>query len=194
MKITQSFTVARPVPMVWDFFQDIPAVTGCLPGAELIESRADGTHRGKVAVALGPFKAAFEGEAQIVLDAPNRSGHVVGRGVDKRGGSHSKLTLDYRLHDEGGATRVDIDADLVLSGPVAQFGRTGLVIQTVNLLIGDFVRNLEARLAPTSSASGAARPAPAVAPGPRSLNGVALIAAVLRAWILSLVRRRQAHG
>ena len=34
-----------------------------------------------------------------------------------------------------------------LSGPVAQFGRTGIITETANILIEQFVRNVEARLA-----------------------------------------------
>ena len=40
---------------------------------------------------------------------------------------------------------MDIDVDLALSGPVAQFGRTGLVTETANVLIAEFARNLEDR-------------------------------------------------
>ena len=63
MKIAQSFNVDRPADAVWTFFQDVPAVAACLPGAELIKSAPDGTQRGKVRVNLGPFKAKFVGEA-----------------------------------------------------------------------------------------------------------------------------------
>jgi uncharacterized protein len=123
MRITRSFTVARPAATVWAFFQDVPAVASCLPGAELVESRDDGVQRGRVGISLGPFKASFEGQATIKTDPETRSGHVEGRGVDKRGGSHSQMTLDYRLNDDAGATRVHIDVDLTLSGPMDELIR-----------------------------------------------------------------------
>jgi carbon-monoxide dehydrogenase small subunit len=151
MKITQSFTVARPITAVWGFLQDVPAVAACLPGAELIESRHDGVQRGKVAASLGPFKASFEGEATITSDPATRSGHVEGRGVDKRGGSHSRMSLDYRLIEQPGGTRVNIDVDLTLSGPIGQFGRTGLINEAAKVLIGDFARNLEDRMSVVSA-------------------------------------------
>jgi len=151
MKITQSFTVARPITAVWGFFQDVPSVAACLPGTELIESRHDGVQRGKVAASLGPFKATFEGEATMTSNPVTRAGHVEGRGVDKRGGSHSRMSLDYRLAEQPGGTRIDIDVDLTLSGPIGQFGRTGLINEAAKVLIGDFARNLEDRMsaAPT---------------------------------------------
>ncbi|HEX5079207.1 MAG TPA: SRPBCC domain-containing protein, partial [Geminicoccaceae bacterium] len=65
MKIAQKFTVARPLDEVWAFFQDVPAVARCAPGAELTEDKGDGLYAGRVRVRLGPFGAQFEGEARV---------------------------------------------------------------------------------------------------------------------------------
>lgn len=185
MKIVQSLTVASSPDVVWAFFQDIPAVADCLPGAELIEARDAGLQRGKVAVQLGPFAATFEGEAKITVDPAIRSGHVEGRGVDKKGGSHSRMVLDYKLNDLQGSTRVDINVDLTLSGPIAQFGRTGLVTEVANVLIGDFARNLEARLS-------SSRPVDVrQGPQPPRLNVFSILIAVLRNKLRTLFRSRQ---
>jgi carbon-monoxide dehydrogenase small subunit len=184
VKIVQSFAVARPAAVVWAFFQDIPAVASCLPGAELVEGGADGIHKGKVGVKLGPFKATFEGEAKITADAATRSGHVEGRGVDKRGGSHSRMLLDYKLNDVDQATRVDIDVDLTLSGPIAQFGRTGLVTEVANVLVGDFARTLEARISTPTATAGDRPP-----PQPTQLNALSLLIAATRTWFRKLLGR-----
>ena len=50
------------------------------------------------------------------------------------------------MTDTGGATRVDVDADVQLAGPIAQFGRTGIVTETANVLIRQFVQNVETKL------------------------------------------------
>ncbi len=73
MKISQQFTVARPLADVWAFFQDVPAVARCMPGAELTEDKGDGLYAGKVKAKLGPFGASFEGEAQ----GHQRRGHGI---------------------------------------------------------------------------------------------------------------------
>lgn len=158
MKITQSFHVARPLPAVWTLFQDMPLVATCMPGAELTEDKGNGVYAGRVGIRLGPFNASFEGEATVTRDEAARSGRVEGRGVDKRGGSRSKLLLDYKLTEDNGATRVDIDSDLLLSGPIAQFGRTGIITETATILIEQFARNVEQKLA-------------ALPPGDASING-----------------------
>ena len=149
MKIRQSFIVQRSRPTVWALFQDIPAVSACMPGAELSADKGGGLYTGKVGIKLGPFNASFEGEAQVTPNPDTYAGHVVGRGTDKRGGSRSRLVLDYRLLAAGDATQVEVDADVQLSGPIAQFGRTGVVTETANILIGQFIQNIEAKFAAT---------------------------------------------
>jgi uncharacterized protein len=185
MKIQHQFTVDRPIDTVWDFFQDVPAVADCLPGAELIDSKGDGVHSGKVSVKLGPMTATFEGEATITPDAEARRATISGKGVDKRGGSRGQVNVEYVLTPslEAG-TQVDIDADVVLSGPAAQFGRTGLVNEISKRLIAEFVACLEAKLAATSVEEAAAVRADS------DVNGIALFFSGLWAWLKKLVGRR----
>jgi len=185
MKIVRSFTVASPPDSVWAFFQDVPAVAACLPGAELVESGDAGVHRGKVGARLGPFTATFEGEAKITADPSTRSGHVEGRGVDKKGGSHSRMVLDYKLNDLNGSTRVDIDVDLTLSGPIAQFGRTGLVTEVANVLIGDFTRNLETRMSATDQTR------PNLGQRSTRISALSILIAIIRTRLKVLFGRTQ---
>ena len=151
MKITQSFEVARPLVAVWSLFQEIPTVASCMPGAELTEDKGEGLYGGRVGIKLGPFGASFEGEVRVAPDEATHSGRAEGRGIDKKGGSRSKLEMDYRLHETTGGTRVDIDADIQLAGPIAQFGRVGIITETANVLIKQFAANIEALLAPDGS-------------------------------------------
>ncbi len=206
MEIKQSFTVARPVPEVWALFQDVPTVATCMPGAELIADKGDGVYQGKVSIKLGPFGAAFEGEAKVTPDPATHSGHVEGKGTDKRGGSRSKLIMDYALTAVPEGTRVEVSADVQLVGPIAQFGRTGIINETANVLIRQFVQNVEAKLAASApepepvapvaagdAASGATaraappkpRPAPAPAPA-NSISVFSLMGAVIASWFRRL--------
>ncbi|CAN1725169.1 Carbon monoxide dehydrogenase [Hyphomicrobium sp. 1Nfss2.1] len=156
MKINQSFEVNRPPAEVWALFQDIPTVATCMPGAQFTEDRGDGNYAGRVNIKLGPFGASFEGAARVVNDAATHSAHVEGQGLDRKGGSRSKLIMDYKVVQAGVGSRVDIEADVQLAGPIAQFGRTGVITETANVLIGQFARNVEAKLSevqPQCSAS-----------------------------------------
>jgi carbon monoxide dehydrogenase subunit G len=156
VKVAQKFTVARSPDEVWAFFQDVPAVARCMPGAELLGDKGDGLYAGRVKIRLGPFGASFEGEAKVTADPATHTGHVEGKGVDRRGGSRSRMVMDYRLQPVGDGTEVTVDADVTLAGPIAQFGRTGLIQETANILVQDFVGALERELAPARTTVDAA--------------------------------------
>ena len=178
---------------MWAFFQDVPAVARCMPGAELTSDKGDGLYAGKVKVRLGPFGANFEGEAKVTPDPAAHSGHVEGKGVDRRGGSRTRMVMDYRLAPAGDGTEVTVDADLTLAGAIAQVGRTGLIQETANILVQDFVSALEAQLAPAGQMAPAETAAPPQASAsaiavPREIRGGALGLRALWAWLKSLLR------
>lgn len=146
MKITQEFSVAQSADTVYTFFQDVPAVSQCLPGAELTAEHGDGSYDGTVSVKLGPMTAMFEGQATVTTDSAARAGHIAGKGVDKRGGSRGQVKVDYSVTESGTGSTVTVEADVTLSGAAAQFGRTGLINQMSQKLIEEFVSCLEAKL------------------------------------------------
>jgi len=180
MKITHEFDVERPSDVVWDFFQEVPSVAQCLPGAELTGTTESGDYTGKVTVKLGPMTATFEGEATVAPDPDAKSATIRGKGVDRSGGSRGQVEVTYVLADNAGATHVAIDADVTLSGPAAQFGRTGLVNEMSKRLIGEFVNCLEAKLAAPSEEAAAEIHAA------REVSGLGLFFSSLWAWIKRL--------
>lgn len=150
MKISQEFVVGKPPADVWTFFQDVPSVAQCLPGAELTDQNEDGSYEGNLSVKLGPMTAAFEGKATIDPDEANHTATIEGKGVDKKGGSRGQVKVVYAISDDPGGSKVTVDADVTLSGPAAQFGRTGLINEMSKRLIGDFVSCLEGKLGASS--------------------------------------------
>lgn len=179
MKISQEFVVERPPAEVWAFFQDIPAVAQCLPGAALDAQNDDGSYEGNLAVKLGPMTAAFEGKCVITPDEENMSAKIEGKGVDKRGGSRGQVSVVYDLTQDPSGCKVVIDADVTLSGPAAQFGRTGLINEMSKRLIGDFVSCLEGKLEATTEEEAESIKA-------KDVNGIALFFSSLWAWIKGL--------
>lgn len=146
MQFKQSVLIDRPIGDVWALFEDVPRVARCMPGAELTEDRGEGRYAGKVSVKLGPFGATFEGEVEHRPDAAAHAGVAEGRGLDRRGGSRSRMVMNYALQETGDRTELRVEADIQLSGPIAQFGRPAIVTETAKLLIGQFVSNVEAQL------------------------------------------------
>lgn len=146
-------------------FQDVPSVAQCLPGANLTEDKGNNVYVGSIAVKLGPIAATFEGEATVTPDPSNNSALIDGRGVDKRGGSRGQVKVIYSLAaTEAGGTRVNINADVTLAGPAAQFGRTGLINEMSKRLIGDFASCLEAKMSAPNQEAAEAITAPDVKP------------------------------
>lgn len=176
MKISQEFDVPRPPAVVWNFFQDISSVAQCLPGAELMGQDESGALQGQVSVKLGPMTATFEGTATVVADQANHKATITGKGVDKRGGSRGQVKVDYSIGPKGSGSNVIVDADVTLSGPAAQFGRTGLINEMSKRLIGDFVTCLEAKLEASTEEEAASVKAGEV-------NGIFLFFASLWDWL-----------
>jgi carbon-monoxide dehydrogenase small subunit len=158
MRFEESFVVARPPATVWAMFADIPAVAACLDGAELTEHDAN-TAKGKMRIKLGPIQAGFSGSAVIERDDRALRGIIRGAGSDKGTGSRTKGEIVYRLAPEadGQRTRVSVTVEYSLQGALAQFSRSGLVLELGRRLVSDFAANLNARLAGAQT-----RAAPAV--------------------------------
>ena len=183
MKITEVIEVDRPADQVWDLFQDVPSLAGCLPGAELTADKGDGVYAGKVSAKLGPMTADFEGEATVTADEAARTGAVKGKGMDKRGGSVGQVTVNYSLVSRAdGGTTVTVDADVLLSGAAAQFGRTGLIKEMSSRLIGEFVTCLEAKLE-----AGSEEEAETITAG--EVSGVSLFFSSLLSRLADFLRR-----
>ncbi len=183
MKVTHEFVVARPIGTVWAFFQDWDAVAQCLPGAELLEVCDGGVCVGRMTARIGPYSASFEGEARISVDPEAHSGHVEGKGVDRRGGSRTRMTMDYKLTEIPEGTSVAVYADVGLSGTIAQFGRTGLISEASKIIIQEFVGVLEQRLAADSAEEAKKIQA-------AEIRGFRLVFSGLIAWIKSLFRNK----
>jgi carbon monoxide dehydrogenase subunit G len=183
MKITQEFSVARSPDVVWDFFQDVPAVAQCLPGAELTGQSEDGSYDGQLSVKLGPMAAAFEGKATVTPDPETRTAKIEGKGVDKKGGSRGQVKVEYSVVPTDSGSNVTVDADVTLSGPAAQFGRTGLINEMSKRLIGDFVDCLESKLSAATEEEADSITA-------TDVKGVSLFLASLWSWFTGLFGKK----
>jgi len=147
VEIRQSFTVSRPPAEVWGFFGDTAAVVRCLPGARLVGQPTPDRVDGQMAVKLGPISANFSGQARIERDDSMQRGIIMGAGRDQAGGSRAAGETDYSLEPTGdGGTQVSLTIRALLTGPLAQFGRSGIVEDLVTRITQTFAQNLEAAL------------------------------------------------
>lgn len=146
MLIVNDFEVAEPVDKVWQFFQNIPQVATCLPGAELTENLGDDKYSGRVAVRMGPVKLQFAGTADITERNEEAKRIVVNAaGAEERGRGQASMVITATLSRSGRGTKVDVSQDLQLSGAAAQYGR-GMISDVTSVLMRDFSVNMKDRI------------------------------------------------
>jgi carbon monoxide dehydrogenase subunit G len=146
MLIKSDFEVAEPVEKVWQFFENIPQVASCLPGAELTEDLGGEKYKGRVAVRMGPVRLQFAGTADITeRDEAAKRVVVHAAGAEEKGRGQASMIVTAQLARAGRGTRVDVTQDLQLSGAAAQYGR-GMISDVTSVLMRDFSVNMQDRI------------------------------------------------
>ncbi len=146
MLIKNDFEVAEPVEKVWQFFENIPQVATCLPGAELTEDLGDDKYKGKVAIRMGPVRMQFAGTADITeRDEAAKRVVVHAAGADEKGRGQAAMMVTATLTRAGRGTKVAVAQDLQLSGAAAQYGR-GMISDVSSVLMRDFATNMQDRI------------------------------------------------
>jgi carbon monoxide dehydrogenase subunit G len=178
MLITNEFEVAQPIEKVWRFFDNIPDVASCLPGAELTEDLGNDRYKGRVSIRMGPVRLRFNGTADIT-ERDNDAKRIVvdAAGADERGRGQAAMNVTAKLTPAGRGTRVGVAQDLQLAGAAAQYGR-GMISDVSSVLMRDFAVNLQDAITRVERgeavAGGAARPA-----GEASALGLGIRAAMM---------------
>jgi len=149
--IEREFVVEHPVDALWALFEDMPRVAGCLPGVQ-VESAGTDRFAGRAEIRFGPIGASFHGEGTRETDAGRRTGVIAGRGSDRRGNTSLDAELHYAMSGEGASesaprTRVGLAIRFRIQGGLAQFNRGDLVESFADVMLAEFVRNCELRLA-----------------------------------------------
>ncbi len=204
MKLSNSFSIARPPGEVYDAFLDIERVATCMPGSRMLGQPEPGTYEGEVKVKVGPLGVAYTGQF-TVLDADKDALRLTMRakGREQRGAGNADAHIVAQLSEQDGGALVQIDTDLSIRGKVAQFGR-GVIGEVTDGIMQTFAQNVETMLtsggpsaAPVASASApAAEPAaePAAVPAAGFAGSAAGSDNSLDAWSLIVRPMLQKHA
>ncbi|GAB2856485.1 hypothetical protein GCM10027176_68620 [Actinoallomurus bryophytorum] len=146
MLIRSDFEVTEPPDKVWRFFDDIPQVAACLPGAELTDDLGDDKYRGTVSIRMGPVRLRFAGTAEIKErdDAAKRI-VVDAAGADEKGRGQAAMSVTANVVATARGSKVEVAQDLQLSGAAAQYGR-GMISDVTSVLMRDFAANMQKRI------------------------------------------------
>jgi carbon monoxide dehydrogenase subunit G len=186
--IENEFTSQAPVDHLWAYLLDVERVAPCMPGAELTETIDDRNWKGKVLMKLGPVSLSFAGS--VSMDERDDAGHRVvlhAKGMEQKGKGAANAVVTSWLEPGDGVTTVKMQADITLTGAVAQLSR-GLLPDISKKLTQQFADCLQASMATSEAAEatgGGGGPAPAganpVAAPPRAQ---AIAGFRLGAWAL----------
>ncbi len=125
MKIEQEIQVTAAIGYVWAFFEDVPRVATCMPGAVLTEVVDPNTFDGMVAVKVGPIGVNYQG--RLIIEERDLATHTVrmkAQGKDRKGaGSASAKIVATLIETAPGSTRLFVSSDVQLSGRIATLGR-----------------------------------------------------------------------
>jgi carbon monoxide dehydrogenase subunit G len=214
VKIELTREVAAPIDEVWQFFNDIPRVVTCMPGASLTNVIDDETFEGTLGVKIGPIAANYQGTMHLdEVNQENHTVHMTGSGKDKKGAGSAQAKITATLAASSPATTsMSVNSDVRLTGRVASLGRG--IQDVAGKLFEDFARRADEELAAqqatpeeadrrdtrpppdsaeTVSAGGDPAAEPATRRGPaegqNDIKVLPLIRSVLKDKILELVGR-----
>src|SRR5437016_1104277 len=123
MKIEGSFTVARPVGIVWAAIIDPSIVAPCVPGCSAVEVLGPDKYRAEVTVSLGPIKARFNVVVEVSeMLAPER---VISVTRGEEGTRASLITANNVLllrAIDADTTEVAYSSEVSLVGRLGKFG------------------------------------------------------------------------
>ncbi|PLZ04056.1 carbon monoxide dehydrogenase [Burkholderia sp. WAC0059] len=151
MKVTldKVYPLAATADNAWRLMQDIEAVAGCMPGAQITE-RVDDTHyHGTITVRLGPATMSFKGEIEVLaLDGALRRLHLLGKGTDTTGASAASMDLEALVREAGeagAACELAGKSEVTMTGKAAALGGR-LMGPVAEQMLKQFVANFSARL------------------------------------------------
>ncbi len=208
VKLDKQYPLDVDAERAWTLLNDLKAVAGCMPGAQITEQLGEGSYKGAIKIKVGPAVAQFAGQVDVLETVPAERKMVMrGKGADKGGSSASMDLTAVIVADHANPAHCVLNgsASVIVNGKFAQFGGR-MMVQVSDMILAQFVENFRqtalslpapASAAPAASAASAnptAEAAPAAshaAPKVASeLNGLAIFWALLKNWVSGLFGKR----
>jgi carbon monoxide dehydrogenase subunit G len=191
--IENSFTVNAPREKLWAYLLDVQRIAPCMPGAELTETVDDTTWKGKVNVKVGPVSMSFVGT--VVMEQRDDAEHRVtlhAKGTEQMGKGAANANVTSWLEPVEGGTRIQMQADITLTGAAAQLSR-GLLPEVTKRLTQQFAdcveQQMSAEVTPAAAAGGPAPDGPSIAALTKPVRGLRLGLAAIWGLVSSFFRR-----
>ncbi|MDV7142113.1 carbon monoxide dehydrogenase subunit G [Tropicimonas sp. TH_r6] len=144
MDMTGEHRIAASREVVWAALNDPEVLRACIPGCETLEQTADTTMQAEVVQKIGPVKARFKGEVELVNVVPPESYTIQGEGKGGVAG-FARGAADVALSEEDGETLLSYSVHAQVGGKLAQLG-SRLINSTSKKLANKFFDNFSAHL------------------------------------------------
>jgi carbon monoxide dehydrogenase subunit G len=144
LRFEGSLSIQAPREKVWAFLIDPQSVSRCLPDVQRLEVTGEGTFKAVLRVGVGFIKGNFAFDVAMGELQPPAHLVLTGRGGGLGSAVDVKSTLDLAAGD-GGATRMDWSAEVVVSGPIASVGAR-VLNSTVEKKTGELFQCLKTQL------------------------------------------------
>jgi uncharacterized protein len=170
MNVSGSAVLHAPRDRVWAALQDPAVLVRTIPGCQQLEQVGPDTYRATVMAGVASIKGTYSGDVRLTDQAEPDSFvlHASGAGAPGTVNADVRVTL---ADADGGATRLDYDADAVVGGVIGGVGQrmiVGVAKKTAGeffAAVDDVLTGREERiLREPSVATGTAAPAVFTAP------------------------------
>ena len=195
MLIENTFTVTAPPDDLWDYLLDVEKIAPCMPGAELTETVDDTHWKGKLNMKFGPVSMSFAGEVKMAeRDDVAKRVVLSAKGMEQKGKGAANASVTSWLEQGDGVTNVRMQADIHLTGTVAQLSR-GLLPEVSRKLTQQFadclLQSMEAAEITATESADIAAAATAAEPPARAepIGGIRLGLAAIWSAISRFFRR-----
>lgn len=181
--VRESFETRAKFKRAWEFFSNPEFIVPCIPGAEIIEIKDDGSFEASVKLKLGAVSLNFVGNMKYEkLDEAQGLMVLSGEGKEKGGAGRAKANIEATLKEEGDVLKVSVIATVDISGKILQYGR-GMFEQVAKQYFAQFSQCAKNYLEAEQSEE------KKMPPEPVKVNALTLILKAFFAWLLSPFRR-----
>ncbi|MEO0752257.1 MAG: carbon monoxide dehydrogenase subunit G [Pseudomonadota bacterium] len=144
MDMTGEHRIAAPRDVVWTALNDGDVLRICIPGCEELEQKSDTELSAIVVQKIGPVKARFTGDVELInINAPE-SYTIQGEGSGGVAG-FAKGGADVVLTEDGDETILTYTVRATIGGKLARLG-SRLIDSTAKKLAAKFFDNFQTHL------------------------------------------------
>jgi carbon monoxide dehydrogenase subunit G len=122
MKVSGSAVLNAPREQVWTALQDPAVLVRTIPGCQQLEQVGPDSYRATVNAGVASIKGTYSGDVRLTDQTEPDSFILHASGV----GAPGTVSADVRVNladADGGATRLDYDADAVVGGMIGGVGQ-----------------------------------------------------------------------